>query len=56
MSYGDDGGQSSGMGQLLRWAIGLIIALVGVGMYLARTQVNPVTGEKQHVGNMTFDQ
>jgi len=43
------------MGQLIRWAIGLLIALVGVGMYFFRTEVNPVTGEKQRIG-MNVDQ
>ena len=43
------------MGQLIRWAIGLIIALVGVGMYMFRTEVNPVTGERQRIA-MNVDQ
>ena len=58
MSYGGDyeGGQGSGMGQLIRWALGLIIALVGVGMYLFRTQVNPVTGESQRIAMSVDDE
>ena len=32
-----------------RMIIGLIIAAIGVISYLSRTQVNPVTGEKQHI-------
>ncbi len=58
MSDGGDyqeGGGSPAMGQLIRWAIGLLIALVGVGMYFFRTEVNPVTGEKQRIG-MNVDQ
>ena len=52
MSYGGDyeGGRGPAAGQMVRWALGLIIALVGVGMYMFRTQVNPVTGERQHIG------
>ncbi len=55
--YEGDGGRqgSPAMGQLIRWAIGLLIGLVGVGMYMFRTEVNPVTGEKQHIG-MNVDQ
>lgn len=55
-SYDGDGGQGQGANQLIRWIIGLVIALIGVGMYMTRTQVNQVTGEKQHVGDMTIDQ
>ena len=58
MSDGYDGGgdmQGRAMGQIIRWVIGLIIALVGVGMYMFRTEVNPVTGERQHIG-MNVDQ
>jgi predicted Zn-dependent protease len=29
--------------------LALIIVVVGVGIYMSQTQVNPVTGEKQHV-------
>jgi predicted Zn-dependent protease len=47
--YEDDRSQSPFAAQLVRWVIGLIIALVGVGMYMFRTEVNPVTGEKQHI-------
>ena len=48
--YYEGGGQSGpGMSQLIRWGLGLIIALVAVGMYMFRTSVNPVTGEKQRV-------
>ncbi len=49
------GKAGAAMGQLIRWAIGLLIALVGVGMYMFRTEVNPVTGKRQHVG-MSADQ
>ena len=52
MSYGGDYGGRRGpaTGQMIRWGLGLVIALVGVGMYMFRTQVNPVTGERQHIG------
>jgi predicted Zn-dependent protease len=33
----------------------LVIALIGLGVYMSQTQVNPVTGEKQHV-SMSVDQ
>src|SRR5688572_13316166 len=33
--------------------IGIIIAVIGLVGYFTKTQVNPVTGEKQRVGNMT---
>ena len=60
MSYGgyNDGGgmQGRAKSQLIRYAIGLVIALVGVGMYMSRTQVNPVTGEKQHIAMSVDDE
>ena len=40
----------------LRIIIGIIIVLVGVIGYYSKTSVNPATGEKQHVGNITPDQ
>ena len=59
MSYGyDDGyGQPQGidLGRLVRYGIGLLIALFGVVTYMMRTQVNPVTGEKQHIA-MSVDE
>ncbi len=33
----------------------LLIAVVGIAMYMFRTEVNPVTGEKQHI-SMSVDQ
>jgi beta-barrel assembly-enhancing protease len=35
--------------------LALIIAVVGIGIYMTQTQVNPVTGEKQHVA-MSVDE
>ena len=57
MSYGGGYGGQRGpaTGQMVRWGLGLVIALVGVGMYMFRTQVNPVTGEPQHV-NMSVSE
>jgi predicted Zn-dependent protease len=40
---------SSGGGRGGRLLIGLVIAVIAIVGYLSRTQVNPVTGEKQHV-------
>ncbi len=47
--YGRSGGFN------LRWIIALVIAGVGLVTYFSRTQINPVTGEKQHI-SMTADQ
>ena len=43
LAYGNGGGG------ILRWIIGLVIALVGVFSYYHTTTKNPVTGEMQHV-------
>ncbi len=56
MSYGDDAGYQGGRRLPIGRLIGaLVIALIGVVMYMSQTQVNPVTGEKQHVA-MSVDQ
>jgi predicted Zn-dependent protease len=56
MSYGDDSGYQGGRRFPLGRLIGaLVIALIGFVMYMSQTQVNPVTGEKQHVA-MSVDQ
>jgi predicted Zn-dependent protease len=56
MSYGYESGYEGGgrfpLGRLLA---ALVIALIGFGIYMSQTQVNPVTGEKQHVA-MSVDQ
>src|SRR3954469_3522485 len=52
--FGQGYGQRSS-GGCLRYVIAGVIALVGIIGYYSRTQVNPVTGEKQHVA-MTVDQ
>ena len=55
MSYGSPlgglfGQRSGGGGGFpIRIVIALVIALIGVVSYYSRTQVNPVTGEKQHI-------
>ena len=38
-----------------RLMIALVIAVVGIIAYMSRTEVNPVTGEKQHVA-LSVDQ
>jgi predicted Zn-dependent protease len=43
-SYGD-----GNRGSPMRWIIAAIIAGIGIITYLRSTQVNPATGEKQHV-------
>ncbi len=55
MSYGgyNDGRRSSG--QLVRFGIAAVIAIVGFISYMSKTQINPVTGEKQRV-SMNVDQ
>jgi predicted Zn-dependent protease len=56
MSYGDDSGYDGGRRLPLGRLIGAaVIALIGLVIYMSQTQVNPVTGEKQHVG-MSVDQ
>jgi len=50
MSYGDDSGYGGGRRLPLGRLIGAaVIALIGLVIYMSQTQVNPVTGEKQHV-------
>jgi predicted Zn-dependent protease len=51
--YGNGGYGSRGIN--LRWIIALVIAGIGLISYLTHTQVNPVTGEKQHI-DMSVDQ
>jgi predicted Zn-dependent protease len=55
MSYGYDGPQGSGNRLPLRYIAALIVAAIGVISYMFRTEVNPVTGEKQHIA-MSVDQ
>jgi predicted Zn-dependent protease len=53
MSYGyDEGGYRSAepsRGINLRVLAGVVIAIIGIIVYMTRTQINPVTGEKQHI-------
>jgi predicted Zn-dependent protease len=53
--YGHGDGRRRGGGFNMRWVIALVIAGIGIVTYLSRTQINPVTGEKQRVA-MTVDQ
>jgi predicted Zn-dependent protease len=59
MSYGYDDGYDRppgiDTGRLVRYGIGLLIALFGIVTYFMNTQVNPVTGEKQHIA-MSVDE
>jgi predicted Zn-dependent protease len=61
MSYGyggdgyEQGPQGFDMGRLIRYGIGLLIALFGIATYMMRTQVNPVTGQRQHIA-MSVDE
>ena len=56
MSYGDDSGYRGASRLPLGRLIGAaVIALIGLVIYMRQTQVNPVTGEKQHVA-MSVDQ
>lgn len=63
MSYGYDYGyQEQGyraaepyQGISLRLIAGLVIAAIGVILYMTRTEVNPVTGRKQHIA-LSVDQ
>ena len=52
LNYGRGGGGGFGG---IRWVIAGVIAVVGIIGYFAKTQVNPVTGEKQRVA-LTADQ
>ncbi len=52
---GNYGYQQRGSGINVRFIIGLIIAGIGIFSYMTRTEVNPVTGEKQHIA-MSVDE
>jgi beta-barrel assembly-enhancing protease len=58
MSYSggfDDAYSYQGRGPNLRLIGALILAVIGIAMYLFETQVNPVTGKRQHIA-MSVDQ
>ena len=55
MPFGQGGGGGRGRGINFRWVIAIVIALVAVVGYFAKTQINPVTGEKQRVA-LSVDQ
>ena len=48
-------GGFGGGGGKARWIIGGVIILIGVITYFSKTEINPVTGEKQRIG-MTVQQ
>src|SRR3954469_18817642 len=54
MSYGDEGGPR-GPRVGMKVILAVVIALIGVAMYMSQTQVNTVTGEKQNIA-MSVDQ
>ena len=47
------GGRGGGKGRIL---IAVVLAVVGLATYYFGTETNPVTGEEQRVGNMTYAQ
>ncbi len=51
--YGDPYGQGQqqglDIGRLVRYGIGILIAMFGIATYMMRTQVNTVTGQRQHI-------
>ena len=50
MAYGDNGGGGAPrQGLDLRMLAGLVIAIISIVIYMTRTEVNPVTGKKQHI-------
>lgn len=57
MSYGGDayGEPYESRGPNLRWVAALVIAAFGFIIYMTQTQVNPVTGKKQHIA-MSVDE
>ena len=55
MSYGDQGyGDGGGRGFPVRWIIALVIAAIGIVGYMFRTEENPVTHERQHIGMSVY--
>jgi predicted Zn-dependent protease len=56
MSYSEESGPlDPARGLNLRWIGAVLIALIGIGIYMFRTEVNPVTGERQHI-SLSVDQ
>lgn len=53
MVFGGEGRQGPRVN--LRWIIAIVIALIGIVGYYSRTEVNPVTGEKQRIA-MSVDE
>lgn len=53
MAYGGDSPRNTG--PRARLLLALVVAGIGFLIYMSRTQVNPVTGEKQHIA-MSVDQ
>ncbi len=55
MAYGGEGEGGGHRGIPVRLIIAVLIAIFAVVSYMARTEVNPVTGRKQHIG-MSVDE
>jgi predicted Zn-dependent protease len=55
MSYGYDSNSGPGRQISLRLLAALVIGVIAIATYFFETQINPVTGEKQHVA-MNVDQ
>ncbi len=55
MPYDESGQYYPSRGIDGRMILGGIIALIGITLYMSQTQVNPVTGKKQHIA-MSVDQ
>src|SRR4051812_15020729 len=54
-SYGEAGYSDQARGPNLRWVGALVIGVIGIAIYMFQTEVNPVTGKKQHIA-MSVDQ
>jgi predicted Zn-dependent protease len=53
--FGNDGSGNRSGGGMIRLLIAVVIAIAGLISYFSHTEVNPVTGEKQHIA-MNVDQ
>src|SRR4051812_1299343 len=54
-SYGEAGYSDQARGPNLRWVGALVIGVIGIAIYMFQTEVNPVTGKKQHIA-LSVDQ
>src|SRR4051812_30031340 len=56
MSYGDEYGYGEHQGPNLRIVGAIILAVISLAIYMFQTQVNPVTGKKQHIAISADDE